>query len=305
MDIDITSYLLGKSQGGGGGGTGVKLTVNPSTTDTTYTPEAGTYYNEVEALGVTSSIDANITASNIKNGVSILGVTGNLVVQDWSLIGYSEEPAVIKKGYDYAIEFKNNWTPVNDLTNACKGNMQLIYLPLITLYPNGATNVMAMDTFQGCGSLQEIPLLDTSAISSSYQMFQSCSSLVTVPLLNVSNVTTAYGMFQFCYALETIPAFNFARATNMNYVFSGCKSLKNVPVISVPSALGMEKMFENCENLTNESLNNILSICINSGITASGRKNLKYIGLTSTQATTCQSLSNWDDFVTAGWSTGY
>lgn len=35
------------------------------------------------------------------------------------------------------------------------------------------------------------------------------------------------------------------------------------------------------------------------------QKILAYIGLSSAQATTCQTLSNWDAFVAAGWSTGY
>lgn len=63
-------------------------------------------------------------------------------------------------------------------------------------------------------------------------------------------------------------------------------------------------MFSRCSSLSNESLNNILEMCINA-TSYTGTKTLKQIGLTSSQATTCQSLSNWNDFVTAGWTTGY
>jgi hypothetical protein len=34
-------------------------------------------------------------------------------------------------------------------------------------------------------------------------------------------------------------------------------------------------------------------------------KTLKNIGLSSTQATTCITLSNWADLEAAGWTTGY
>ena len=34
-------------------------------------------------------------------------------------------------------------------------------------------------------------------------------------------------------------------------------------------------------------------------------KTLKFIGLTEAQATTCQSLSNYQAFLDAGWTTGY
>lgn len=34
-------------------------------------------------------------------------------------------------------------------------------------------------------------------------------------------------------------------------------------------------------------------------------KTLKALNLTSSQATRCQSLSNYQDFINAGWTTGY
>ena len=62
-----------------GGMTTEELTVTPTTTTTTYTPSEADAYSKVTVSGVTNSIDANISASNIKSGVSILGVTGNVV----------------------------------------------------------------------------------------------------------------------------------------------------------------------------------------------------------------------------------
>ena len=56
------------------------LSVTPSATAQTFTPTAPyTGYNRVEVDPVNSSIDSNIQAGNIKSGVSILGVSGNVV----------------------------------------------------------------------------------------------------------------------------------------------------------------------------------------------------------------------------------
>ena len=66
----------------------------------------------------------------------------------------------------------------------------------------------------------------------------------------------------------------------------------------------MESMFNNCPKLSDNSLNNIMQMCINA-VSYTGTKTLKYIGLSQTQATTCQSLSNWSAFTNAGWTTGY
>ena len=57
---------------------------NPSVNTIYYNPgnESKDYFDTVCVYGVTSSIDSNIQAGNIKSGVSILGVTGSYVGQD-------------------------------------------------------------------------------------------------------------------------------------------------------------------------------------------------------------------------------
>ena len=54
------------------------LSITPSTSSQTFTPSGGTDgYGPVSVSAVDSGIDANIQAENIKDGVTILGVTGN------------------------------------------------------------------------------------------------------------------------------------------------------------------------------------------------------------------------------------
>lgn len=52
-------------------------TCTPTTAQQTITPDAGYELASVTVDGVTSAVDSNIQAGNIKSGVSILGVTGN------------------------------------------------------------------------------------------------------------------------------------------------------------------------------------------------------------------------------------
>ena len=64
---------------GGGSASLDTLNVTPSTSQQTLTPTAPLDgWDEVVVAAVTSSIDANIQAGNIKNGVTILGVQGTL-----------------------------------------------------------------------------------------------------------------------------------------------------------------------------------------------------------------------------------
>lgn len=56
------------------------ITVNATTSQQTITPPSGTDgWNQITVNAVTSAIDGNIIPSNIKDGETILGVTGNLV----------------------------------------------------------------------------------------------------------------------------------------------------------------------------------------------------------------------------------
>lgn len=76
----ISNGRLLSMSSGGGGGSGVidSLNVTPTTSPQTITASGDVDgYSPVYVSPVTSSIDSNITAENIKNGVTILGVTGN------------------------------------------------------------------------------------------------------------------------------------------------------------------------------------------------------------------------------------
>jgi len=100
------------------------------------------------------------------------------------------------------------------------------------------------------------------------------------------------------------PLLNTSNVTNMVYMFSGCSSLTTIPLLNTSNVTNMGYMFSSCSSLNNESLNNILAMCTNA-VKITSNKTLKRIGLTEEQANICKTLSNYQDFVNAGWTTGY
>ena len=165
------------------------------------------------------------------------------------------------------------------------------------------TSALAM--FDGFVSLSEIGSMNTSTITSMRNMFLNCESLETLPSFNTDNVTDMYQMFSGCKILVTIPQLNTSNCQAFGFMFSGCKKLKNIPTLSLAKATNIFYMFASCTDLTNTDLNTIMGMCLNINPSYSGNKTLKEIGLSSAQATTCQSLSNWNALSAAGWTTGY
>lgn len=78
LEFENERYV-GLIPSGGGGGSAVitSLSVTPSTSAQTFNASNVDGYKPVTVSAVTSAIDNNITAGNIKDGVTILGVTGS------------------------------------------------------------------------------------------------------------------------------------------------------------------------------------------------------------------------------------
>ena len=158
------------------------------------------------------------------------------------------------------------------------------------------------NTFNNCQSLISVPLFDTSSVRNMSNMFSYSYSLTSVPLFNTISVTTMEMMFNHCYSLTSVPLFNTSIVTNMSYMFDNCSSLSSVPLFDTSSVQYMTNMFRNCLYLSNESLNNILMMCKNSLVVSSNKKLNTYVGINSSYNSIIQTLSNYNDFINAGWS---
>ena len=123
------------------------------------------------------------------------------------------------------------------------------------------------------------------------------TNIVTLPSIDTSNGTSFGSIFDY------------------DGMFAGCTHLENFPILDMTNATIIGGMFRYkpgplssyetcCTSLTNDSLNNIMASLLTMQ-KYTGEKTLNYIGLTQTQATTCQGLSNWTALSNAGWTTGY
>ena len=145
-------------------------------------------------------------------------------------------------------------------------------------------------------------LLDVSELTDVQRLFADKIYLKDIPC-EFGNVYYMSNMCNGCSSLITFPYINTTNSQHANYLCYNCTNLKNVPVMDFANTNTWLNAFSGCPNLSDESLNNILAICISA--TKSATKTLKYIGLTSAQATKCTTLSNYSAFTAAGWTTGY
>ena len=87
----------------------------------------------------------------------------------------------------------------------------------------------------------------------------------------------------------------------MDYMFSGCAVLTDVPQLDTNNVTAMKSIFGNCTSLSDESLNNILVMAKNSKVDSSN-KTTTYLGLSTTQKEKIKTLSNYNAFISAGWT---
>ena len=161
--------------------------------------------------------------------------------------------------------------------------------------------------FKNCSNLEEVTvdIMNDIAFNSA---FENCSLLKNVTILNSNRINNFSGTFQNCVSIEQI-SIDTSRGQMFKDTFNGCSNLKNINVMNFSNMVtgnvySNKNTFLGCTNLTDESLNNILASCV----TAPSKvhtKTLLNMGLTSDQATRCQSLSNYQAFLNAGWTTGY
>lgn len=227
--------------------------------------------------------DTYLLPENLKKDVELLGVTGTYEGEgksfppDWTEIGYENTPDVIVKIFNYAKEIQDNWdSSITNMRNKYSSDKNLYIFPLV----------------------------NTSNVTTMFQAFLA-SNLTDLANIDTSNVIDFSYAFRGC-KFESFPQLNTSNATGNNYMFVECSNLKNLPVLNFKSInnLGFNNTYSNCTSLTDESLNNILASLI-TATSYGGTKTLAFIGLDSTQATTCTTLSNWQACVDAGWSTGY
>jgi len=152
---------------------------------------------------------------------------------------------------------------------------------------------------------------NTEKLSKTADMFNNTLNFpetINLSRWNTNNVTEISRMFSRCSSVKSINLsnWNVSNVVNGIAVFYECSSLVEIDITgwNLQKAIDLSQFVQGCGNLSSNSLNAILGI-LPTATSYSNTKTLQSLGLTSTQATTCTTLSNWQACVTAGWTTGY
>lgn len=208
--------------------------------------------NKVTVNAVTNEIDKNIISENIKNGVDILGVTGNYV-------GSKYAPRYISFYYYSGTELDDEIANLDTSNITNMGNMfyncqKLTTLDLSSFNTSNVTNMGSM--FNYCQSLTTLDLtsFDTSNVNSMIYMFYGCRKLTDLDSsnFNTSKVTNMGSMFYGCSQLTTLDltSFDTSNVTSMHSMFYGCLKLSNIPKLNASKVNNIGFIVDSCTSLT-------------------------------------------------------
>lgn len=226
--------------------------VNPTTSQQVVEPDTG--YDGLSAVtvgAVTSSIDSNIQAGNIKSGVNILGVNGTYTgggsnyQQKTVTPSASQQVVSADSGYDALSQ-----VTVNGSSNLVAGNIKKdveIFGVTGTLEGGSGVTLNPHPT-----SLAYAGTGDTNSNSHSDILPTDCSWATAVDLTNLS---ASNGFRYVFYNNTTISSldlsnWNFENITDARYAFNGCSNLVTIlGTLKLDKCTGYNNMFAGCTSL--------------------------------------------------------
>lgn len=239
------------------------LSITPSTSAQTFTATGGVDgYSPINVSAVDNTIDANITADNIKSGVTILGVTGTLPT-----VSEPYRELEVNNGTLQGSTTTSRIVNINGATNL--GSYVLARAYVTNNNISGTVDFSSITTLNHDYSLSgtfynsavtgvDLSGVTTiSGISVMYEAFRLCSNLVT---LDLSSLTSISGVSSCRYAFDatgitTLDLSSLTEITNTSAaerMFARCYSLASVDVSSLTTINGYGActgMFANCTSL--------------------------------------------------------
>ena len=230
--------------------------VNPTTSQQVVEPDNG--YDGLSAVtvgAVTSSIDSNIQAGNIKSGVNILGVNGTYTgggsnyQQKTVTPSASQQVVSADSGYDALSQ-----VTVNGSSNLVAENIKkdvsifgvtgILESGGVTLNPHptslayagsdNTNNSSHSDILPADGSwTTAVDLTNLSASNGFRYVFYNNTTISSLDLRNwnFENITDARYSFNGCSNLVTIQGtLRFDKCTTYTNMFTGCTSLVDCPI---------------------------------------------------------------------------
>lgn len=166
---------------------------------------------------------------------------------------------------------------------------------------NYNTIYIATSLFSNCVNMTHINNLNLYRASNCRYIFYGCTNLVNIQNITFNNMLNLEAGFSDCISLVDAPDLNLNKCRGIRWLFRNCSNLVNIPLYDLSNIDTCYDFVQNCPNLSNDSLNNILQMCTQ----ISNIQSLYHIGLTEDQANICMNLSNYQNFINSGWTTGY
>ena len=210
--------------------------------------------NKVTVNAVTNEIDENIKSENIKNGVDILGITGNYVGSKYAPRYVSfQQYGGTELDYEIANLDTKNMTSTSSMFSGCKALKQLNSRNFIK---SSITDMSRM--FSNCSVLKTIDVSgwDTSNVTNISYLFNNCSNLnVDISELKFGKLTNVSGLFAGCTSIVgelTLPIMDTELCTNFMNMFYNCgaSKIKRLESLNTSNVTNMNQMFAYMRKLT-------------------------------------------------------
>lgn len=199
--------------------------------------------------------DANLTPENIKSGVSIAGISGD-VADTSDADATSDDIIAGKTAYVANEKIAGTYIPL-DTTDATATAGDI--LKDKTAYVNGEKITGTMEAGAGeyntqmtVGSanfdikkvITKIGKVDFSQTKSTSSAFYNFTGLKELPDLELTNSGSTTGLCMNCSALEKIGYVDCKNAQQMDAMFNGCSNLKSVGKLTLGTAVSRPKQFD-------------------------------------------------------------
>ena len=301
---------------------GTTTSITPTTSSQTVTPSSPyNGFTSVTVPAVTSSIDANITAGNIKKDVQILGVTGTYEgsgggskyfgCDGTTFIGEIDANGTLQAPFDSTYIDNIVFTGVKDIgiaglsakfnnENATGGSSAAAYTrarsrhvknisfpDLVSI--SGRQALYSFCNYQN-STLTNVSFPQLSVISGNMAMqyaFQH-STLVSVDLSSLTTVSGSQAM-QYAFQYSALTSLDLSNLTPvsggqaMQYAFKDCASLTSLDLSSLTTVSGSQSMRNAFQNCTS-----LTSVDLSSLTTLSGSNTIANI------FTSCSNLTSVD-----------
>lgn len=273
--------------------------------------------NNIKINNNTNKIQSVANAVNTLSGITKTEYNACLTLVDSidNIEDYSETTATAddirlgKTAYSNGEKITGQLEIIENLTkyiNNCSGlfdsNTNITHLNGFDC--SSATSLRSM--FNACSNLETVTLVNvTSKVTDFDNLFQNCSKLKEASISgNPGAKCLIQCTFSGCSSIERVSLPSTIKPKWISYMFARCEKLVDIPIMDTSELLSITDCFSSVPNLSDESLNKILLMFANA-TKYTDTKTLRKAGLSSDQATRCQSLSNYQAFIDAGWTTGY